>query len=223
MLHVVATPIGNMEDITHRAVRTLAEADLVACEDTRVTGALLKRYEISTPTISLNAANEERRIPELLKRLATGETIALTSDAGTPTISDPGARLVNAALEAGVTVSPVPGASAFAAAVSVFGLPSDSIVFEGFLPQKKGRQKKLRALLEEDRTVVLYESPYRMRKLLDELEEYAPERFIAVGRELTKKFEEILRGSPAEIKARFADREPKGEFVVGVAPAKWRR
>ncbi len=220
-LYIVATPIGNLKDITHRAIETLIEVDFIACEDTRVTSKLLKANDIRAKMISFNAKSETNKIDFVLKRIASGETCALVSDAGTPTISDPGVRLVNEAIKRGIEVVGIPGANAAILALSVSGLPTDAFVYEGFLPQKKGRQKKLKTLAEEPRTIVLYESVYRIEKLLKELKEYMPSRFVVVHRELTKMFEETWRGLPKEILDEFSNKTIKGEFVVVIAPLNW--
>lgn len=186
----------------------------VLCEDTRVSSHLLREYEITTPLISFNAHSEDKKIPYLLERMLNGADAALITDAGTPAISDPGIRLVSAALDAGIKVIPVPGASALLSALVVAGFPTDSFVFEGFLPQKKGRQKLLKELSTEKRTIVLYESPYRILKLLEELKDYMPQRRIAIVREITKKFEETVRGFPDEVLNYFTTNTLKGEFVI---------
>ncbi len=220
-LYIVSTPIGNLKDITFRAIDTLKEVNFVACEDTRVTAFLLNNFEIKKDMVSLNAANEIAKIEYLLNRISAGESCALVSDAGTPGISDPGVRLISAAIKADIDVIAVPGATAMIAALSISGLPTDSFVFEGFLPQKKGRQKKLKLLAEEERTVVLYESTYRIEKLLRELNDYMPGRIVAVCREITKKFEEVWRGLPAEVLADLPNKTIKGEFVVVISPKAW--
>ncbi|MEP0860915.1 MAG: 16S rRNA (cytidine(1402)-2'-O)-methyltransferase [Ignavibacterium sp.] len=222
-LFVVSTPIGNLKDITLRALETLKEVDFIICEDTRVTGNLLRHYEISKELISLNAFNESQKLHQIIEKILSGNSAALVSDSGTPTISDPGNRLISEAIKNKIEVIAIPGASAVIAALSISGLPTDSFVFEGFLPQKKGRQKKLKQLAEEERTIVLYESVYRIEKLLDELIEHMPERFIVVCRELTKKFEECWRGFPAEIKSNVSEKIIKGEFVIIIAPKYWRQ
>ena len=221
-LFIVSTPIGNLKDITFRAVEILREVSLIACEDTRVASILLNHYEIKKELISLNAVNETRRIENILGRIEAGDSCALISDAGTPGISDPGVRLISAAIERGIEVVPIPGPSALITALTISGLPTNSFVFEGFIPQKKGRQKKLDQLSNEERTIVLYESTYRIEKLLKELNEHMPERLIVVCRELTKKFEETWRGTPAEILASFREKVSKGEFVVVIAPKEWK-
>jgi 16S rRNA (cytidine1402-2'-O)-methyltransferase len=221
-LFVVSTPIGNLKDISFRAVEVLKEADFIACEDTRVASVLLNHYEIRKELISLNAVNETHRIAGVLERIESGASCALISDAGTPGISDPGVRLISAAIQKKIDVVPVPGPSALITALTISGLPTNSFVFEGFIPQKKGRQKKLEQLSHEERTVVLYESTYRIEKLLTELNSYMPERFLVVCRELTKKFEETWRGTPSEILASFEEKITKGEFVVVLAPLDWK-
>jgi 16S rRNA (cytidine1402-2'-O)-methyltransferase len=219
-LYLVATPIGNLEDITLRALRVLRECDVVAAEDTRRTGLLLKHFEISKPLLSYFQFNEARRSEELLERLSRGEKIALVTDAGSPGISDPGERVVQAAIAAGFRVEPVPGPSALVAALTASGLPSDEFHFVGFLPHKSGqRRTRLESLRNTGGTLVFYESPYRVEKILGELKEVFPERQVVLARELTKKFEEFLRGTPAELLEVLQKRSLKGEFVVLVAPA----
>jgi len=221
MLYVVSTPIGNLKDITFRAIEVLREVDFIICEDTRVTSILLKHYEISKDLISLNAFSERFKIEKLIDRLAGGEKGALVSDAGTPGISDPGARLISASIKNGIEVSAVPGVSAVITALSISGLPTESFVYYGFLPIKKGRQKKLQAIREETRTVVIYESVHRIEKLVKEFSELFPERTIVVCRELTKKFEEIWRGKASDLFSSLNDKTIKGEFVVLIAPQDW--
>jgi 16S rRNA (cytidine1402-2'-O)-methyltransferase len=217
-LYLVATPIGNLEDITLRALRTLKECDLVAAEDTRRTGLLLKHFGISKPMVSYFQFNEARRSEEIIERLRRGEKIALVTDAGSPVISDPGERVVKAAITAGFRVESVPGPSALVAALTASGLPTEEFHFIGFLPHKSGqRRKKLEALREVNGTLVLYESPYRIEKLLAELKDIYPERHIVLARELTKKFEEFLRGTPAQLLEQLQKRSIKGEFVVLIA------
>ncbi|MEQ2007806.1 MAG: 16S rRNA (cytidine(1402)-2'-O)-methyltransferase [Limisphaerales bacterium] len=214
-LYLVATPIGNLEDITLRALRTLRECDVIAAEDTRRTGQLLKHFEISQPMLSYFQFNEAKRSEEILERLKRGEKVALVTDAGTPGISDPGERVVRAAVAAGLRVESVPGPCALVAALTASGLPTDEFHFIGFLPHKSGqRRKALEALKTFAGTLALYESPYRIEKLLGELNEVFPDRTIVLARELTKKFEEFLRGKPAELLALVAKRSLKGEFVV---------
>ena len=221
-LYIVSTPIGNLKDITSRALETLEQVDFILCEDTRVTSRLLKHYNITKKLVSFNAVSENKKIPIALKRIQTGENCALVSDAGTPAISDPGIRLISQAIKEDIEIIPIPGATALIAALTVSGLPTDSFVFEGFLPQKKGRQKKLKELSEEKRTIVLYESTYRIKKLVDELVDYMPDRFVVVCRELTKKFEETWCSYPSELKSEIDQKTIKGEFVVVIAPKGWK-
>jgi len=219
-LFLVATPIGNLEDITLRALRTLKECDIVAAEDTRHTGQLLKHFGISKPLLSYFQFNEARRSEEIIERLRRGENVALVTDAGSPGVSDPGERVVKAALAAGLRVEPVPGPCALVAGLTASGLPTDEFHFYGFLPHKSGqRRKQLETLKELPGTLVLYESPYRIEKLLGELHEICPERPVVLARELTKKFEEFLRGKPGELLEIAQKRSLKGEFVVMVTGA----
>ncbi|MBU1096578.1 MAG: 16S rRNA (cytidine(1402)-2'-O)-methyltransferase [Bacteroidetes bacterium] len=220
-LFVVATPIGNLRDITLRALDILKEVDFIICEDTRVTSVLLKHYDIHKELISFNARTEEKKIEFIISRLANGETCALVSDAGTPCISDPGVRLVNAVHKKQIEIVGIPGASGVILALSIAGLPTDSFLFEGFLPQKKGRQKKLGEISTEDRTVVLYESVYRINKLMNELNSIMPDRLVVVCKELTKKFEQVWRGKPNEFRDTFNENNIKGEFVILIAPSSW--
>ena len=214
-LYLVATPIGNLEDITLRALRTLRECHVVAAEDTRRTGQLLARFEISKPLLSYHRFNEARRSEEILERLAQGQIVALVTDAGSPGISDPGHRVVRAALAAGRRVEAVPGACALVAALTAGGLPSDEFHFVGFLPVKSGqRRRRLENLRAVPGTLVFYESPYRVGKLLGDLAAVWPQARVVLARELTKKFEEFLRGTPAELLAGLAKRPAKGEYVV---------
>lgn len=220
-LYLVATPIGNLEDITLRALRTLKECDVVAAEDTRRTGQLLKHFNISKPLLSYFQFNEAKRSEEIIGRLQRGEKIALVTDAGSPGISDPGERVVRAARAAGLRVESVPGPCALVAALTASGLPTDEFHFIGFLPHKSGqRRKQLEALQAFAGTLVLYESPYRIEKMLTELAEVFPERQVVLARELTKKFEEFLRGKPAELLEMAGKRSLKGEFVVLVGGLK---
>lgn len=221
-IFVVSTPIGNLKDISFRAIESLKEVDFILCEDTRVSSILLKHYDISKELISFNAISEQKKIPYVIERIKNGETCAIVSDSGTPLISDPGVRLISEAINHSVEIVPVPGASAVLAALTISGLPTDSFVFEGFLPQKKGRQKKLKELSEEKRTIIIYESPFRIEKLLNELNEYMPSRFVVVCRELTKKFEETWRGYPKELLESLDKKIVKGEFVVVIAPANFK-
>jgi len=221
-LYIVATPIGNFRDITLRALDILKQVDFILCEDTRTTGNLLNHFGIKKETISFNARMEEKKIDFVIDRIKSGDTAALLSDAGTPAISDPGVRLVNAAQKNKIEVVGIPGANAAIVALSIAGLPTDSFLFEGFLPQKKGRQKLLKQLTDEDRTIVLYESMYRIEKLLNELNEFMPNRVVAIGRELTKKFEELWRGYPSDILDSLSEHKLKGEFVIIIAPKSWK-
>jgi len=221
-LYIVSTPIGNLKDITLRAIETLKEVNFILCEDTRTSGNLLNHLEIKKDLISLNAFNEKNKIDFVINKILSNQTAALISDAGTPLISDPGVRLVSACIDNGIEIIPIPGASALLAALSMSGLPTDSFLFEGFIPQKKGRQTKLKELAIEPRTIVLYESTYRIEKLLKELNDYLPERFIVVCREITKKFEETWRGFPKDLVESFHERISKGEFVIVIAPKDWK-
>jgi 16S rRNA (cytidine1402-2'-O)-methyltransferase len=217
-LYLVATPIGNLEDITLRALRTLKECDIVAAEDTRRTGHLLKHFGIAKPLLSYFQFNEAKRSEEILARLQSGEKVALVTDAGSPGISDPGERIVRTAIAAGLRVEAVPGPSALVAALTVSGLPTDEFHFIGFLPRKSGqRRRELERLQAVGGTLVFYESPYRIGKLLAELNDVFPARQVVLARELTKKFEEHLRGTPAELLALLQQRSLKGEFVVMLA------
>jgi 16S rRNA (cytidine1402-2'-O)-methyltransferase len=217
-LYLVATPIGNLEDITLRAVRTLKECDLVAAEDTRRTGQLLRHLAIAKPMLSYFQFNEAKRSEELLERLNRGQTVALVTDAGSPGISDPGERVVRAAIVAGFRVESVPGPCALVAALTASGLPTTEFHFLGFLPHKSGqRRKRLETLRTLDSTLILYESPYRIERLLAELHQVVPDRTIVLARELTKKFEEFLRGRPQALLETVRNRPLRGEFVVLVA------
>lgn len=205
-----------------RALEILKEVDFIACEDTRVTGFLLNHYEIKKELVSVNANNESKKTDYILERITAGESCALVSDAGTPAISDPGIRLISAAIKMDINVVAVPGPSAVTAALTLSGLPTDAFIFKGFIPQKKGRQKKLQELSEEKRTIVIYESTYRIEKLLNELNEYMPDRIIVVCREITKKFEEVWRGYPVDILNTLNEKTIKGEFVIVIAPPGWK-
>jgi 16S rRNA (cytidine1402-2'-O)-methyltransferase len=218
-LYLVATPIGNLEDITLRALRVLRECDVVAAEDTRHSGQLLRHFEISKPLLSYFQFNEAKRSEEIIGRLRRGEKVALVTDAGSPGISDPGERVVKAAIAAGLRVESVPGPSALVAGLTASGLPTDEFHFVGFLPHKSGqRRNKLESLKTISGTLIFYESPYRVEKLLNELAAVFSDRTVVLARELTKKFEEYLRGTPAELIERIKTRSLKGEFVVMVAP-----
>ena len=214
-LYIVPTPVGNMEDMTFRAVRILKEADLVLAEDTRTSGILLKHYDIQNRLMSHHKFNEHGTSADIVERLRGGQNIALISDAGTPGISDPGFFLVREAVRAGIEVQTLPGATAFVPALVSSGLPCDRFCFEGFLPPKKGRQSRILALKDEPRTIVFYESPYRLLKLLQQLSEaFGPERPACVCREISKVHEESRRGSLAELVEHFTQTEPRGEIVV---------
>jgi 16S rRNA (cytidine1402-2'-O)-methyltransferase len=217
ILYVVATPIGNLEDITLRALRILKEVDLIAAEDTRHTQVLLNHYAIHTPLTSYHEHNERTKAQALVERLVRGENVALLCDAGTPAISDPGYRLVIEATRAGARVVPLPGASALAAVLSASGLPTDRFVFEGFLPAKKQERKtKLQALRNESRTLVFYEAPHRLVESLQDLQQILGDREIVIAREVSKVHEEFLRGTMGEILERLADREVRGEITIVV-------
>ena len=219
-LYLVATPIGNLEDITLRALRVLRECDVVAAEDTRHSGQLLKHFGISKALLSYFQFNEARRSEEILERLARGEKVALVTDAGSPGISDPGERVVKAAVAAGFRVEAVVGPCAVIGALTASGLPADEFHFVGFLPHKSGqRRNRLESMKTVPGTLILYESPYRVEKLLGELNEVFPGRDVVLARELTKKFEEFLRGKPAELLQIAQKKAFKGEFVVLIAPA----
>ncbi len=220
MLYLVPTPVGNLEDITLRAIRVLKEADLIACEDTRRTAVLLSHYHISTPVTSYHDHNERRKAPQLVKRMLDGESVALVTDAGSPGISDPGFFLVRACCEAGLSVTALPGATALVPALTASGLPSDRFAFEGFLPVKKGRKARLQMLSGSPCTVVLYESPHRLVKTLADLATVlGPARKAAVGRELTKVHEEMRRGPLDALHAHYAAQPSiRGEIVIVVAP-----
>ena len=222
-LYVVATPIGNMDDITLRALRILRDVDLIAAEDTRTTRNLLRHHGIETDCISYFARNERQRIPILLDHLRAERTLAVVSDAGTPGVSDPAALLIAAVIEEGMEVIPIPGASAALAALTASGLQMDRFHFEGFLPIKKRRQTRIAELACETRTVILYESVHRLLKTLRELHEAMGERRVSVSREITKKFEETVRGSFDEVIAHFEAKPPKGEFVIVVEGGEERR
>ena len=220
-LTLVPTPIGNLDDITLRAIQVLGTVDTVVAEDTRVTGRLLQHLGISKPLVSCHGNNEHRMVEQLVQRLLHGERMALVSDAGTPAISDPGFLLVRAALREGVAVECLPGPTAFVPALVVSGLPCERFVFEGFLPVKKGRRTRLGVLAREPRTIVLYESPHRLLRTLQELADgFGADRPASVSRELSKLHEETVRGTLAELTAHFTTHAPRGEFVlvVGGAP-----
>lgn len=217
-LYLVPTPVGNMEDMTFRAVRLLKEADLILCEDTRTSGILLKHYDIHRQLMAHHKFNEHGTSAGIVERLRGGQTICLITDAGTPGISDPGFFLVREAVAAGIEVQTLPGATAFVPALVSSGLPCDRFTFEGFLPQKKGRQTRLTQLSEETRTMIFYESPYRLVKTLQQLGEFfGQERQVSVCREISKIHEESVRGTIEEVVAHFTQIPPKGEIVIIVA------
>ncbi len=219
-LYIVPTPVGNMEDMTYRAVRILKEVDVVLAEDTRTSGILLKHFDIHNHLISHHKFNEHGTSQGVVERLLAGQNVALISDAGTPGISDPGFFLVREAVRAGIEVQCLPGATAFVPALVSSGLPCDRFAFEGFLPQKKGRQTKILSLKDEHRTMIFYESPYRLVKLLEQfVEAYGPDRRVSVCREISKVHEESVRGTLDEVLAHFKSHEPKGEIVVVLAGA----
>ena len=218
MLYVVPTPVGNLEDMTLRAIRVLKEADLVLAEDTRTSGILLKHFEIKNAMQSYHKFNEHQVLDGIIQRLKAGETIALVSDAGTPGISDPGFLVVRECVRNGIEVQCLPGATAFVPALVASGLPDERFCFEGFLPQKKGRMTRLKALAEETRTMIFYESPYRLVKTLTQFSElFGAERQVSVCREISKIHEESVRGTLAEVIAHFTETEPKGEIVIVLA------
>jgi 16S rRNA (cytidine1402-2'-O)-methyltransferase len=224
VLYVVATPIGNLEDITVRGLRVLREVDVVACEDTRRTRALLTHFDIHTPTVSYYEHNERARAPQLLRQLADGRSIALVTDAGTPGISDPGTRLVRDARAAGVRVVPVPGPSAVVAALSAAGVAADRFVFDGFLPVKPGRRiNRLQALRELELTVVVYESPHRIVAAMEAIAQVFGPEPVVVARELTKQFEEVVMDTPGGHLERLRSGSARGEFVVVIPAARARR
>lgn len=217
-LYLVPTPIGNLQDMTFRAIEVLREVDLILAEDTRTSGKLLKHFEIHTPMQSHHMHNEHKMVEGLVKKIQAGATVALISDAGTPAISDPGFLLTRACLEAHIPVECLPGATAFVPALVNSGLPNDKFVFEGFLPVKKGRQTRLQILSEEPRTMVFYESPHKLVKTLRQFKEYFGEdRLVSVSRELTKLYEETIRGTLAEVLQHFETTPPKGEIVIVVS------
>lgn len=214
-LYIVPTPVGNLEDITFRAIRLLKESALILAEDTRTTGMLLKHYDIQSKMQSYHKFNEHKAVSHIVERLSSGEDIALVSDAGTPGISDPGFLVVRECVKAGIDVECLPGATAFVPALVASGIPCDKFCFEGFLPQKKGRMTRLKFLAEETRTIVFYESPHRVLKTLTQLSEYmGEERYAATCREISKMYEEIKRGSLKELISHFSVNEPRGEFVI---------
>lgn len=218
MLYIVPTPIGNLGDMTFRGVEVLKDVNVILAEDTRVTGKLLKHFDIETPMRSHHMHNEHKAVRSIVKDLQSGTKMALVTDAGTPAISDPGFLLVRACVEEGVNVSCLPGATAFVPALVNSGLPNDKFVFEGFLPPKKGRQKRLLELQNEERTMIFYESPYKLTKTLTQFaEHFGAERKISISRELSKIYEEQIRGSVTEVIQHFTEKPPKGELVIIVS------
>ncbi len=216
-LTIIPTPIGNLEDITLRALRLLNEVDVILAEDTRTSAVLLRHYDVKTPMRSHHKFNEHATAQRVADEILAGANIALVSDAGTPGISDPGFLLVRTCIEAGVEVETLPGATAFTPALVDSGFPCDRFCFEGFLPQKKGRQGRLSALANEERTMIFYESPFRVVKTLEQFAQvFGPDRAVSVSRELTKKFEQTVRGTLAEAIEHFKTHPPKGEFVITV-------
>jgi 16S rRNA (cytidine1402-2'-O)-methyltransferase len=216
-LYIVATPIGNLEDITYRAVRVLGESDFIYAEDTRLSGILLKHYGIKVPMRSCNARNESGRIDEIKQHLNAGSIISIISDAGTPGISDPSVRIVSALRTENYNIVPLPGPSACITALSAAGLPTNSFFFAGFLPNKKGRQTAFKKLNEQSGTIILYESPYRIEKCLNEIQEFMGNRYVVIARELTKKFEEFVSGNIEDLIKNIETLKIKGEFVVLIA------
>ena len=217
-LYLVPTPIGNLDDMTFRAIKVLQEVDLILAEDTRTSGKLLKHFDISTPMKSHHMHNEHKMVDRVVERLKRGETIALISDAGTPAISDPGFLLTRACIKNNIEIECLPGATAFVPALVNSGLPNDKFVFEGFLPVKKGRQTRLKFLAEETRTIIFYESPHKLIKTLTQFSEYfGDDRQVSVSRELTKLYEETIRGTVKEVLIHFENKAPKGEFVIILA------
>jgi len=218
MLYIVATPIGNLQDITLRAIETLKQVDLVAAEDTRVTGILLKHFGIDSKLISFHSHSNEKKLFEIIDILKEGKTVALVSDAGTPGISDPSFKLITECIRQGIEVMPIPGVSALVTALSVSGAPIDKFTYLGFLPMKKGRQTVLKSMANEPRTMVVYESVHRINKTLSELREFLGNRYICVGREMTKMFEEYYKGTIDQAIEHFTQKTPKGEFTLVIAP-----
>lgn len=214
-LILVATPIGNLADMTYRAVEVLKSVDVILAEDTRVSGVLLKHYGIETPMQSYHQHNEHSQTDAVVRQIKNGRETAIITDAGTPGISDPGFLLARACVAAGVKIECLPGATAFVPALVNSGLPNDKFVFEGFLPAKKGRQKRLKALAEEDRTIIFYESPYKLLKTLQQfIDHFGEERQVSISREISKLYEETVRGTLTEVIAHFEEKKPRGEFVI---------
>lgn len=218
ILHVVPTPIGNLEDITYRAIKVLKEVDFILAEDTRTSGFLLKHYDIATKMFSHHKFNEHKSSQQIVERIEAGANVALISDAGTPAISDPGFLIVRACIEAGIRIECLPGATAFVPALVMSGLPNDRFCFEGFLPPKKGRQTRLKELADEQRTMVFYESPYRVLKTLTQFAEYfGEERLATTSREISKIYEDTKRGTLSQLIENFTETDPRGEFVIVVS------
>jgi 16S rRNA (cytidine1402-2'-O)-methyltransferase len=218
MLYIVPTPVGNLADITKRAIEVLGSVDFILAEDTRTSGILLKHYEISKPLMAYHQHNEHKILPRIIDRLKSGETAALVSDAGTPAMSDPGFLVVRECIRENIEISCLPGPTAFVPALVCSGLPCDRFMFEGFLPHKKGRQTRLKALAEENRTMVFYESPHRLLKTLTQFSEYlGEERQASISREISKVYEETVRGRLTDLVRHFTDNPIKGEFVIVVA------
>ena len=218
ILYVVPTPIGNLEDITYRAVKVLKDVDFILAEDTRTSGFLLKHYDIETKMISHHKFNEHKSSQQIVERIEAGANVALISDAGTPAISDPGFLIVRACVEAGIRIECLPGATAFVPALVMSGLPNDRFCFEGFLPSKKGRQTRLKELADEQRTMVFYESPYRVLKTLTQFAEYFGEdRLATTSREISKIYEDTKRGTLSQLVEHFTETDPRGEFVIVVS------
>jgi len=222
-LYMVPTPIGNLGDMTYRAVDILNSVDIILAEDTRVSGILLKHYAIETPMQSYHQHNEHSMTATVVKQIKNGRDTAIITDAGTPGISDPGFLLARACVAEGVDIECLPGATAFVPALVNSGLPNDKFVFEGFLPAKKGRQKRLKALADEDRSIVFYESPYKLLKTLQQfVEHFGAERQVSVSREISKLYEETVRGTLLEVIAHFEQKKPKGEFVIVLAGSEFK-
>lgn len=219
-LFIVSTPIGNLEDISFRALKTLRNSDFIICEDTRTSSILLNKYEISKELVSLNAFNEKNKSNYLIEKIKSVNSVSLISDAGTPAISDPGSLFISECIKNEIEIIPIPGASALLSALVISALKINSFLFEGFLPQKKGREKKLKELSSEKQMVIIYESVYRVEKLLLELKKYMPKRHITVCKELTKKFEEVWRGYPEELIKTIPKSKLKGEFVFVISEIK---
>lgn len=215
MLYFVPTPIGNLDDMTFRAVKVLKEVSLILCEDTRVSGKLLKHFQVETPMLAYHQHNEHKLTENIIRQLKEGQNLAIITDAGTPGISDPGFLLARSCAEQKVEMTCLPGATAFVPALVTSGLPNDKFVFEGFLPPKKGRQKRLLALKEEYRTMIFYESPYKLIKTLKDFEDnFGPERLMSISREISKLYEETKHGSIHEVAEYFGSKKLKGEFVL---------